>query len=462
MEKIGFLGADVSKGHCDFVFINSEGKELSSVFQLDDTRQGHDGLLQRIAAAREEFDFAKVAVAVESTGGYENNWFNTLQRCNAGAGIDVFRINPIRTFYESRSEGRKSIDDGVSARVIASHIRKNYGLYTSKRQEVEQNSELRKHLRSLNNCIAAHTKQEVRLKNTLEKILYSSIPELLAFKGEKYSNWFLELLLQFPGKVQIIKAGVEGLSSIRHLSVSKATKIIEALDKSVGSEDSVTSEIIEDLASEIKHLQMKNKKLSKKLFTYGMRIYASKLEIVTSIRGIADDTAIKLLLEIGPVHRFNSASKLVAFFGLNPVFKSSGDYVGKAKMSKAGSSTARAILFMAAKNVVLHEPFFKAIYARHRALGKSHMSAIVIVMSKLTRVIYGMLKSNQAFDAGIDKFNQEKKPSTTVKTERPTIETKQYTSLDAPVSYRERRRRSKALQNAKNPLQPAQPQINHC
>ena len=48
MKHYGYLGCDVSKGYCDFYFIDSSGQKLSDPFQLDDTSAGHKELLERL------------------------------------------------------------------------------------------------------------------------------------------------------------------------------------------------------------------------------------------------------------------------------------------------------------------------------------------------------------------------------------------------------------------------------
>ena len=37
-----FLGVDVSKGYADFTLLDPDKNQLEKVFQLDDTRKGHD------------------------------------------------------------------------------------------------------------------------------------------------------------------------------------------------------------------------------------------------------------------------------------------------------------------------------------------------------------------------------------------------------------------------------------
>jgi len=40
VKNYGFLGSDVSKGMCNFVFESGNGDQLGSNFQLDDNKEG--------------------------------------------------------------------------------------------------------------------------------------------------------------------------------------------------------------------------------------------------------------------------------------------------------------------------------------------------------------------------------------------------------------------------------------
>lgn len=50
----------------------------------------------------------------------------------------------------------------------------------------------------------------------------------------------------------------------------------------------------------------------------------------------------------------------------------------------------------------------KKLYARFRAQGMNHYAAMGVVMHKLLRIIYGVLKSKKTFDAAIDPKNIDK------------------------------------------------------
>lgn len=53
-----------------------------------------------------------------------------------------------------------------------------------------------------------------------------------------------------------------------------------------------------------------------------------------------------------------------------------------------------------------NEPL-KDMYTRCSSKGMKHNQAIGAAMHKLLRIIYGILKTKKAFDAGVDQKNQE-------------------------------------------------------
>jgi len=346
--------------------------------------------------------------------------------------------------------GVRSVDDGVSAKIIASYMRKNYGKKDLEPKRVAKVNHKQDELRGLNvlyRYIKKLTKQNTMKKNGLEKLLYSSLPELLSVKSEKYSNWFLELLIKYPSRKLILSAGVEGLRKINHLSDKKASLILEKIGESIIEEKDQYMEIaISEYAQDIQYNLNKINDLKKRVAQGAKKVESVKedIELLTSIGGLADYSAIGIILEIGELERFESAGNLVAYFGIHPTFKMSGDKNYKVGMSKDGSPHARAILFMVAENVIKNESYFKVIYENQILKGKKHRQAIGVIMSKLTRVIYGMLKTKSFFDPGVDLHNQMKKAKVVRKnkiSENNKERRYQDKAAEAPISSRQKKKR---------------------
>jgi hypothetical protein len=145
---------------------------------------------------------------------------------------------------------------------------------------------------------------------------------------------------------------------------------------------------------------------------------------------------------LGEIDRFEDTDQIAAFYGVHPRFKQSGDGKWGNHMSKQGNSAMRYMLYIAANNVVLHEPYFKKLYHHYISKGKKPKSVRGIIMHKLLRVIYGMLKNQQPFNSSVDEMNQMKTPTYTE--QQITDRTRRYQELNvnAPISrsnYKKRR-----------------------
>ncbi|MFA5732352.1 MAG: transposase [Acidithiobacillus sp.] len=117
-----------------------------------------------------------------------------------------------------------------------------------------------------------------------------------------------------------------------------------------------------------------------------------------SIPGIGENTTATLLAFISPFERFCSAKQLVAYAGLNPRIRQSGQWAGKSPIAKTGNVLLRKALYMPALTAKRYNPVIMAFCSRLLARGKRPMQAIIAAMRKLLHIAYGVLKSGQPFD----------------------------------------------------------------
>ena len=99
-----YLGIDVSKGYADFTVIDENHNTVEPAFQLDDTFEGHRQLYQVLTRLLEAAPNAKLFAAVESTGGYENNWVAALWRFQRSLPVEVARLNPARVSDHAKAK----------------------------------------------------------------------------------------------------------------------------------------------------------------------------------------------------------------------------------------------------------------------------------------------------------------------------------------------------------------------
>lgn len=133
---------------------------------------------------------------------------------------------------------------------------------------------------------------------------------------------------------------------------------------------------------------------------------------LTSVKGIADKSAVLILAELLVLPKNMTAKQWTAHAGLDPKEFESGSSVRRpARISKVGSVHLRRALYMPALVASRFEPRVQAFYEELVARGKKPTVAHVAVMRKLLHAIHGMLKHDQAFNG--EKFRATPKKSPT-------------------------------------------------
>jgi transposase len=396
-----YLGIDVSKGYADFVLLSENLEKMEETFQLDDTRSGHEKLKSWLESVFKKHPGLQIDSAVESTGGFENNWYLLIVGLGSKLAIRVARLNPSVVKNASKALLNANKTDAESARDIASYLKRfdDQVDYTCPESQYSA-------FRSLDNHLQLVTKQKTQVINELKQLLYSSFPELQRFCKQSIPNWVLDILQRYPSPSKLAKIKPEKLSKVKGVTLEKAEKLIEKAKASVSSRDTLTDEfLITSMAADIAQKQHTVKKLKAYL---AENCKGRETELLESIIGIGAYSAAAMMIQIEDVKRFASPKELASYFGLHPLIKISGDKKMESRMSKQGRPAIRAILFMCANSAVLADPHMRSIYARHRAKGKSHKHTIGIIMHKMIRVIWGVLHHQQPYDSKVDAINQQK------------------------------------------------------
>lgn len=124
-------------------------------------------------------------------------------------------------------------------------------------------------------------------------------------------------------------------------------------------------------------------------------------ELLQTIKGVGQATS-RQMLSLMHNKEFTKASQVAAFIGLVPRHIESGQFKGKSRLAKNGSSSIRAKLYMAAVVSTKWNPDIKAQYERLLAKGKCKMQAICAAMRKLVHICYGVLKHQTPYQANVE------------------------------------------------------------
>lgn len=124
-----------------------------------------------------------------------------------------------------------------------------------------------------------------------------------------------------------------------------------------------------------------------------------KLHLLTSIKGIAEASAIALMGELLLLPPGLSHREWVKFAGLDPKAFDSGKSVHKkTRISKAGNGHIRAALYFPAMSAKQHDKHVSAYFQHLIGNRKTPLQGVCAVMRKLLHAIHGMLKHDKPFD----------------------------------------------------------------
>lgn len=431
-----YLGLDASKGYADFALLDEAKQLLESTFQLDDTYEGHHALLQYLQTFFTQHPEAELFVAVESTGGYENNWYERLKALGQILRVRVARLNPAAVKANAEAGMRRNRTDALSAREVADYL-------MAHPEKVRYDESSYPLLRRRWKFIRLLSKQKTQLLNQLDSLLYVTMPELLSLCRNGYPQWLLQLLKTYPTYHQLQAAGEAGLGKLPYLSPRKAERVIQLVQHGIGKRDPLSGPMILFLAEQILQLESQIT-LQKKLLAENYHEAQAEIDRLRSFKGIGVFSAVGLLLNIVDVGRFSHVKKLVSYFGLHPVLKQSGDGVGRVRMSKKGRAEPRAILFMVTFSAMRFNPVIKATYVNALGHGLTKMAAMGVCMHKIIRMVYGMLKHSTLFDPNVDAVYQTRTRAQITMEKPQTDKRRRLQAFDknAPISARQHRKRT--------------------
>src|SRR3954466_9142274 len=119
-----------------------------------------------------------------------------------------------------------------------------------------------------------------------------------------------------------------------------------------------------------------------------------------TVPGVNLIVAVTFLATVGDIHRFPDRRKLVAYLGLDPKVRQSGDApASHGHISKQGSSQARHALVEASWSAVRSPGPLHAFYQRIRAR-RGHQVAITAAARKLACLFWAMLWRQQDYAFG--------------------------------------------------------------
>ncbi|WP_265027661.1 IS110 family RNA-guided transposase [Wolbachia endosymbiont (group B) of Chorthippus parallelus] len=122
-------------------------------------------------------------------------------------------------------------------------------------------------------------------------------------------------------------------------------------------------------------------------------------QLLLTIPGIGEESAIAILAEIPDIKTFINARQLAAYAGTIPQNITSGSSVyAKPRLSKTGSRILRKATYFPAIVAKNHNPIIMTFCEKLKEKGKHNMAIVGAAMRKLLHIVFGVLSSRKAFN----------------------------------------------------------------
>lgn len=382
-HHVAFVGEDRQEAAKDFTFLESAHGYAELEAALRKISQRHGGAVH-------------FEVRIDAAGQYATNLEVFLRRLELAMTISVGEPKRNRDYKNVHYPKRKA--DEVDSRACA-----RYAIVERPTASAEVPEAMRQ-LREVSRVLSSQKKQTTRHLNQLHNLLARVFPELATMMNRLSAQWVLELLAKYPSAKRI--AAARSLSAIAHVEEERAKQIQSIARTTTASlEGAVVEALVVQGVEAVRHSQQAERKLEDLLVQAYDALGEGGHQQLVTIKGIGKKTAAALAGQIVSIDRFETPAQLVSYFGAFPQENTSGvdKYgtpvsKGSMQMSNKGNDLVRGLLWMACQSGIQCNPALRALYARHRAVGKRGDVALGHCMRKMLHLVFAVWKTNQPFD----------------------------------------------------------------
>lgn len=382
-----YVGVDIAK-QTHYACVTSDAKTVvTAPFAFENDEKGFVKFLDSFKAHHKN----DVIVGLESTSVYGENLIALL----AEKGYKIALINPVETAFSRKRKVRNAKTDKIDCKLICRFLAtEEYRLLQPKELKLLQ-------LRGLCRFRQSLKKSNARLKTQLVSYLDVCFPEFASAFSTVHGKGAYAVLTEYPSAEKVAKANIVKLSNILQtnshgkLGRARAEEIKHLAKHSVASKYCDMSFQLKNTIGQVRLIEIQLSDVERAI----CKAFDDIDSVIRTVPGIGAINGSMILSEIGDIKRFSNPGQLIAFAGLDPIVRQSGNFRAKTtRMSKRGSSTLRYALVNAAWNVSLNNATFKAYYDEKVAQKGRHYAALGHVAGKLIRVIFSMLKNNAEFN----------------------------------------------------------------
>ena len=287
-------------------------------------------------------------------------WYGVYRFLTDSLNLDVVLSNPYQTRLIAES---KKKTDKVDAKILADMLRGGYiATCYVPNAEITEERQLVRHRAKL-------VREKARFKNLVHAIL---LQNAIKIKGVPFSSRYNQQL--YALKDWRIDSHLKTISFLNDMILSTDVRITQAVKGNKSA------------------------------------------QLLTSVVGIGNFTALTIASEIGEISRFSSPDKLVSYMGMAPSVRGSADMVRHGSITRRGSTMARWVL---GESIITHLRVMKdgkssviAGFYNRVSAKRGSSKAKVAASAKLLRIIYWMLTKGIDYNTCIREGNKQQKEIT--------------------------------------------------
>lgn len=400
MNQNTCITIDVSQNKSHIQGFIGSNKPLSKARTMRHTKQGYQFILTLKDLIESKTNETPLII-FEFTGIYHKS----LEKFLISQNLKYHIVAPLRAAKARNSEIREQKTDARDCLSLSKlFYTNNLGIFYS---EDETYSNLRKLNRYYDTCMKHLIKIKVNFRETLA-VIYPNYKKLFT---SIYSDESLTFLKEFPhpflytskSENKIIETLKEKWNHLESWTSSKVKKLTPLVNEIV-SGCTITEPDIIMLLSYITQIEYYLNQI--KVTVIQMNDLANKLPIynlVHSLPGIQDILTCKFIAELGDISRFTNYKQIVAYAGIDPMIRQSGDKDGlHLKMSKKGNKRLRTILHLMVSSLIKANREHNAIKTKYQK--KTHQLnplkpkvASMACANQLVRIIFYMHKTSSTY-----------------------------------------------------------------
>ena len=392
------VGIDTARYGHHVSFLRDDRQPAAPPLLIMESHEGYQKLRQQLHKLHQRHSNAQIHVRVDAAGQYADNLLRFLQTLQLPITLSVGEPKRNRDYHRAVSPKRK-------ADATESHAMARFAV--TERPAATRNipGEMLV-LRRVAGRLEAQVRQTTRSTNQLHQLMAGVFPELATLVSDLSAKWLLRLLKKYPTAPRIAAASLSSLKKISYLKTTTAREIQAAAASTVGTLNGpVVEKVVQQQVEQLERSLDAEESLKKLLVQAYEALPASNHQFVESIKGIGQVTAAALVATMVSIDRFDSAEKLVGYYGIFPEEVTSGvDKHGRPlppgtmRMSAKGNDLVRGLLWNCAMAAAQHNPAVRALFRRLKARGVRGDVAMGYCMTKLLHLVYGVWNSGRPFD----------------------------------------------------------------